>query len=53
MRVYWKPVRIKYSYVIGPAILEFSNAKDSTSFTLTNNHFSVLKSTLNFAYNED
>lgn len=53
VRVYWKPVRIKYSYVIGPAILEFSNAKDSTSFTLTNNHFSVLKSTLHFAYNED
>lgn len=53
VRVYWKPVRIKYSYVIGPAILEFSNAKDSTSFTLTSNHFSVLKTTLNFDYNED
>ena len=53
VRVYWKPVKIKYAYVIGPAILEFSNAKDSTSFTLTSNHFSVPKSTLKFKYNED
>ena len=53
VHVLWKPVEIKLSYVIGPAILEFSNAKDSTSFTLTNNHFSVLASTLKFNYNED
>jgi len=53
VRVYWKPIEIRYNYVIGPAIIEFYNVKDSTSFTLTSNHFSILKSDLHFTYDED
>lgn len=53
VRVYWQPLKVKYSQVIGPAILEFFNLKDSTSFTLTDNYFSVPKNALNFTYNTD
>lgn len=53
VKVIWKPNVVRYSHTKGPAILEFHNIKDSTSFTLTNNNFSILNSKLPFSYSED
>lgn len=49
----WKPMKVSYNHVIGPAIIEFKNKKDSTLFNLTNNNFSILKKLLPFTYSED
>lgn len=49
----WKPDIVKYDHVIGPAIIEFQSKKDTTSFTLLQHSFSVLKSKLPFSYSPD
>jgi len=49
----WKPIKVSYDHVVGPAIIEFKNKKYSTSFNLTNNNFSILKSKLPFTYSDD
>jgi hypothetical protein len=53
VKVVWKPKAVRYSHTKGPAIIEFYNKKDSTSFTLTNNNFSILNSKLPFGYTAD
>lgn len=53
VNVVWKPKAVSYSHTKGPAIIEFYNKKDSTSFTLTNNNFSILNSKLPFSYSAD
>lgn len=49
----WKPTKVFYNHVVGPAIIEFKNKKDSTTFSITNNNFSLLKSKLSFTYSID
>jgi hypothetical protein len=53
VNVIWKPNAVRYSHTKGPAIIEFYNKKDSTSFTITNNNFGILNSKLPFSYSED
>jgi hypothetical protein len=53
VKVIWKPKEVRYSHTKGPAIIEFYNKKDSTSFTLTNNNFGILNSKLPFSYSTD
>jgi hypothetical protein len=52
VKVIWKPNNVHFEHTVGPAIIEFYNLKDSTTFTLTNNHFGVLSSKLPFSYSE-
>jgi hypothetical protein len=49
----WKPGSVVNKHVVGPAIIEFRSKKDSTSFTLTTNTFSILKSKLPFSFSTD
>jgi hypothetical protein len=53
VKVYWKPNAAKIEHIQGPAIIEFYNKVDSTSFTISNNYFSILKSKLLDKYSED
>ena len=53
VKAIWKPNTVRYSHTKGPAIIEFYNKKDSTTFTLTNNNFGILNSKLPFSYSED
>ena len=41
VRIFWKPIEVRNTHTKGPAILEFYNNNDSTSFFLTNNHFGI------------
>ena len=52
VKVIWKPNNVHFEHTTGPAIIEFYNIKDSTTFTLTNNNFGVLSSKLPFSYSE-
>jgi hypothetical protein len=51
--VMWKPVKVSYDHVIGPAIIEFKNIKDGNIFYISNDNFSVLKNKLEFTYSQD
>lgn len=53
IKAFWKPVKTNINHVIGPAIIEFYNTKDSTSFSITNNNFSILKNKLSFTYSDN
>ena len=53
VKVIWKPKAVRYRHTKGPAIIEFHNKKDGTSFTLTNNNFGILNSKLPFSYSKD
>lgn len=46
VKVTWQPKFNIYQHIVGPAILEFENVKDSSKFTLVNNHFGILKNKL-------
>jgi hypothetical protein len=47
IRVFWKPNTIRNSYIIGPAIIKFTNIKYGTSSTVVNNNFGILQERLN------
>lgn len=49
----WIPKIVSSNHVIGPAIIELYNIADSTTYTVTNNNFSILKSNLPFTYSKD
>ena len=51
--VMWRPVKVSYEHVIGPAIIEFKNIKDGNVFYISNDNFSVLKNKLEFTYSQD
>ena len=53
VKVIWKPKAVRYRHTKGPAIIEFHNKKDGTSFTLTNNNFGIFNSKLPFSYSKD
>jgi hypothetical protein len=53
VRVFWKPIEVRNNHTKGPAILEFYNNNDSTSFFLTNTHFGIENRKLPFTYSED
>jgi hypothetical protein len=53
VRIFWKPIEVRNTHTKGPAILEFYNNNDSTSFFLTNNHFGIENRKLPFTYSED
>lgn len=53
VEVIWKPNSVRYQHTKGPAILTFLNKKESSSFTLANNNFSILNNRLPFSYNSD
>ena len=53
VQVLWKPMVVRNNHTKGPAILEFYNNNDSTSFFLTNNHFGIENRKLPFTYSED
>lgn len=48
----WKPEKLRYNHVIGPAIIEFNNEEYGTSFSIANGHFSILKDLLPFTYED-
>lgn len=51
--VIWKPNSVHYGFTKGPAIITFSNKKDSINFSLSNNNFSISNNRLPFIYNTD
>ncbi len=53
VKAYWLPKEVKYDYIVGPAIVEFNNTSDSSSFTITNDYFCILGSRLPVNYNTD
>jgi hypothetical protein len=53
IKAIWKPSTIIFNHIVGPAIIEFISKKDSASFTLTNNNFSIQKNRLPFSYTSE
>jgi hypothetical protein len=53
VKAYWLPKKVKYEHIIGPAIMSFYNIVDSSTFTLTSDNFSILKSRVKANYNDD
>lgn len=53
VKAFWKPSSVVYGYVVGAAIVEFYNVKDSTSFSIPHVKFSILKNKLPFGFEED
>ena len=49
----WIPTSNYSEHILGAVIINFYNKKDSTSFYLTNNNFSILKSKLPILYSVD
>lgn len=50
VKAYWLPKEIRYSRVVGPAIIEFTNEKDTTVFSLTNNYFFLERNQIKMEY---
>lgn len=53
VKVIWKPNHNYFEHIVGPAIIEFYKTNDSTSFSLTENNFCILKRKLPIIYSED
>lgn len=49
----WSPSKLRYSHVIGPAIITFTNHTTQEAFSITNNNFSILKTLLPFTFDEN
>ncbi|MFH1152114.1 MAG: hypothetical protein V1788_03260 [Nanoarchaeota archaeon] len=46
VEVIWKPHKLQNDYIIGPAIIQFTNVKYGRSSTVVNNNFGILKKRL-------
>lgn len=46
VKAIWKPTKISHEHIVGPAIIEFYNSTNNTSFDISNNNFSIKKSSL-------
>lgn len=49
----WKPEKVSYNHVVGPAIVTFKNDSEEIKFSVSINKFSILKSQLPFSYSSD
>lgn len=52
VQAYWLPMEVKFAYLIGPAIVKFTSVKDSSIFTVTNNHFTVPVAQVSLEYTD-